>query len=167
MRKFIVRNFEFSTHVTLFGKTFVSLRASRILFPLFVLCGIVIVGDPTTYTFYWFHVIAYVLLAIGIWLGFNFFNVGYFGTAPVFYHELDREQKWFAFQVYRKGVIKNDHPLAKHFLSIPPTILAVEYSLLKDEMEKRYYTKRFAGLKSLIGLWVGIGSLIINYIYWL
>ena len=76
MREFIVKQFEFSTHVRLFGKTFVTLRASRILFPLFVLCGIVIVGDPTTYTFYWFHVPAYLLLGLGIWFGFNFFNGG-------------------------------------------------------------------------------------------
>ena len=154
MRKFLVRNIELSTHITLFGKTFVTLRAPRILFPLFVLCGIVIVGDPATYTFYWYHVPAYLALLGGIWMGF--FHYRFF---PYSWADLDFEQQYFYMLFYRKvgghtkSILPTDNPYwFANYLSTLKTMMQVGHS------------KRFVGLKSLLGLLIGIVSIVIWYL---
>jgi hypothetical protein len=88
MRKFLVRNFVLDYRVKLFGKYYNSPRASRIIFPLFVITGIAnILNDdfPTPTPLIWF---LYFLVALALFFGFV-----YFRFRPVKFNELDDFQK--------------------------------------------------------------------------
>ena len=88
MRKFLVRNFVLDYRVKIFGKCFNAPRASRIIFPLFVITGLANSFNqnfPTPTPFIWF---LYFLVALSLFFGFVYFSI-----KPVKYSELDRFQK--------------------------------------------------------------------------
>jgi hypothetical protein len=88
MRKFLVKNFILDYRIKLFGKCYNAPRASRIIFPLFVITGIAnALNDnfPTPTTFIW---IMYALTALALFFGFV-----YFGISSVKFSELDDYQK--------------------------------------------------------------------------
>lgn len=84
MRKFIVKHFALNYTVKFLGYYWTALRASRIIFPLFTISGLLI-----TYTGW--HILTYLLAAstlYALFLGFFYFNIW-----PVKWHELDDNQK--------------------------------------------------------------------------
>jgi hypothetical protein len=88
MRKFLVKNFVLDYQIKLFKKCYNAPRASRIIFPLFVITGIAnILNDnfPTPTILIWF---LYALTALALFFGFVYFNI-----YPVKFSELDKYQK--------------------------------------------------------------------------
>jgi len=97
MRKWLVKNFVLDYMVSIFGKTYNAPRASRIIYPAFVITGIAnILNDnwPTPTLFVWFM---YLLTAASLFFGFV-----YFRFFPVKWEELDE------FQKFQYGSVKND-----------------------------------------------------------
>ena len=95
MRKWLVKNFVLSFSINLFGRTYNAPRASRIIFPLFILTGIAngLNDDwPTPTPLIW---VLYSLVAIALFFGFTYFRL-----YPIKWEELDRYQK------YQYGFIK-------------------------------------------------------------
>ena len=89
MRKFLVKNFVLDYQIKLFGKQYNAPRASRIIFPLFVLTGIAnCLNDnfPTPTILIW---ILYGLIALSLFFGFFYFSK----ISPVKFSELDDLQK--------------------------------------------------------------------------
>ena len=89
MRKWLVKNFVLDYMVSIFGKTYNAPRASRIIYPAFVITGIAnILNDnwPTPTLFVWFM---YLLTATSLFFGFV-----YFRFFPVKWEELDEFQKF-------------------------------------------------------------------------
>jgi hypothetical protein len=88
MRKFLVKNFVLDYRVKLFGKCYNAPRASRIIFPLFVITGMANALNenfPTPTIFIW---VLYALSALSLFFGFFYFNL-----KPVKFEELDNYQK--------------------------------------------------------------------------
>lgn len=88
MRKFLVRNFVLDYRTKIFGKHYNSPRASRIIFPLFILTGIANILNkdfPTPNLLVW---IMYALVGASLFFGFV-----YFRFYPVKFKELDDFQK--------------------------------------------------------------------------
>jgi hypothetical protein len=88
MRKWLVKNFVLDYMVSIFGKTYNAPRASRIIYPAFVITGIANVFNdnwPTPTLFVWFM---YLLTATSLFFGFV-----YFRFFPVKWEELDEFQK--------------------------------------------------------------------------
>ena len=88
MRKFLVKNFVLDYMVSIFGKTYNAPRASRIIFPTFVITGIAnVLNDnwPTPTLFVWFMYLITLLVL--------FFGFVYFRFFPVKWEELDEFQK--------------------------------------------------------------------------
>ena len=89
MRKWLVKNFALDYMVSIFGKTYNAPRASRIIYPAFVITGIAnLLNDnwPTPTLFVWFM---YLLTATSLFFGFV-----YFRFFPVKWEELDEFQKF-------------------------------------------------------------------------
>lgn len=154
MIKFILlQNFELGTWVYGFGKKFVLLRASRIIFPTIIFCAIFIVGDPYTFTFYWWHTIFYAILAFVFWMGFLHYRF-----FPYEYADLTNEQKYFHLSGIRNG-------------SIPPYKLTTpqieSLRVLTFVVEKKYAESRWHRLRNWIPLIVGIAQIVAWYIYWI
>jgi hypothetical protein len=88
MRKFLVRNFVLDYRIKLFGKCYNAPRASRIIFPLFVITGLANgLNDnfPTPTILIWF---LYALTSLALFFGFVYFSI-----KPVKFSELDNYQK--------------------------------------------------------------------------
>ncbi len=88
MRKFLVRNFVLDYRLKLFGKCYNAPRASRIIFPLFVITGMAnALNDkfPTPTPLIW---VLYALTALALFFGFVYFSI-----KPVKFSELDDFQK--------------------------------------------------------------------------
>ena len=88
MRKFLVRNFVLDYQIKLFGKLYNAPRASRIIFPIFVITGLANCFNddyPTPTPFIWF---LYFLVALSLFFGFVYFRL-----CPVKFNELDDFQK--------------------------------------------------------------------------
>lgn len=97
MRKWLVKNFVLDYTINILGKTYNAPRASRIIFPAFVITGIAnILNDnwPTPTMFVW---VMYLLTASALFFGFV-----YFRFFPVKWGELDE------FQKFQYGSVKND-----------------------------------------------------------
>lgn len=89
MRKFLVRNFVLDYRMKLFGKCYNAPRASRIIFPLFVITGLANCFNdnfPTPTTLIW---VLYALVATSLFFGFVYFSK----ISPVKFSELDDFQK--------------------------------------------------------------------------
>ena len=89
MRKWLVKNFVLDYMVSIFGKKYNAPRASRIIYPVFVITGIANVFNdnwPTPTLFVWFM---YLLTATSLFFGFV-----YFRFFPVKWEELDEFQKF-------------------------------------------------------------------------
>jgi hypothetical protein len=89
MRKWLVKNFVLDYMVSIFGKKYNAPRASRIIYPVFVITGIANVFNdnwPTPTLFVWFM---YLLTATSLFFGFV-----YFRFFPVKWGELDEFQKF-------------------------------------------------------------------------
>ena len=74
MRKWLVKNFVLDYMISIFGKTYNAPRASRIIFPAFVITGIAnILNDnwPTPTLFVW---VMYLLTASALFFGFVYFK---------------------------------------------------------------------------------------------
>ena len=88
MRKFLVKHFVLDYRVKLFGKCYNAPRASRIIFPLFVITGLANSFNenfPTPTLFIW---VLYALSALSLFFGFFYFTL-----RPVKFEELDNYQK--------------------------------------------------------------------------
>jgi hypothetical protein len=97
MRKWLVKNFVLDYMINIFGKTYNAPRASRIIFPVFVITGIFVSINPdwpTPTPLIWF---LYLITAIVLFFGFV-----YFRFSPVKWEELDE------FQKFQYGSVKND-----------------------------------------------------------
>ena len=89
VRKLIVRHFALDYTIKLFGRKYNAPRASRIIFPLFLLTGILNIlntGWPTPTTTI---LVVYFLDVLSIFFGFVYFNLW-----PAKWEELDDDQKW-------------------------------------------------------------------------
>lgn len=163
IRKWIVRNFELGTWVKAFGKSWVTLRAPRVIVPVFVFSALFIMGtDPTDYTIHWWGYILLGLILLSFWLGFNFFNIGYFGLFPYTYDELDDEQKHLFLSGIRVGKIKNPEQGDKYGGLVEWQL--DEFKRLTAIQEEKYKGS-FAGLSNLIPLAVSLLGVVIWYIW--
>lgn len=149
------------TWITLFGKTFHTLRAPRVLFPLFVVVGVIITTDPLYPKFQWWDWISMLILSLGIWFGFTFFSWSYFKLFPVKYQELDDEQKHDFLRGIAAGVIKNPEQDNKYGFLTPGQ--RVNFTRLTYYVENKY-KGRFAGLKNLIPLTASILLVVVWYL---
>ena len=97
MRHWLVKNFVLDYELNLFGKQYNAPRASRIIFPLFVITGILncLNDDWPTPTI--LISIFYLLTTISLYFGFMHFKI-----FPVTWIELDDLQK------YQYGMVKSD-----------------------------------------------------------
>ena len=89
MRKLLIKHFVLDYMFTIFGTTFNAPRASRIIFPIFVITGWFCVTNdnyPTPYLGLW---LLYLLTVIVLYFGFIHFRF-----FKVKYKELDEFQKW-------------------------------------------------------------------------
>ena len=119
MRKFIVKNFVLYKNFTLFGKTFNMLRASRIMFPSFLIGAILSV---VFFHLLWVKVLILLYLSFLVWIGFDLYGIGYFKLFPVKWGELDDEQK------YQWGMINSENFTLSQFK---------EWLKLRDIYEKQ------------------------------
>jgi len=108
-------------------------------------------GDPRTYTFFWYHIPAYIMIGLLIWFGFLHYRF-----FPYKYEELDMEQQYFYLSGIRKG-------------SIPPYNItpdqAFELKALTNAVEWYYESSAWNRRKNLIPPIVGILEIIIYYLY--
>jgi len=103
MRKLIVKNFALDYFGNLFGWKFNAPRASRIIFPLFVITGILIAFfTPNWPTPTFILSILYLLDVIALFFGFVYFRIN-----PIKWDELDEEQK------LQYGLFENGSKLTK------------------------------------------------------
>jgi hypothetical protein len=89
MRKWLVKNFVLDYFFTLFGTTFNAPRASRIIFPTFVITGLLVSTNPdwpTPTPLIW---IMYFLCTVVLFFGFIYFKL-----YPAKWEELDELQKY-------------------------------------------------------------------------
>jgi hypothetical protein len=89
MRKWLVKNFVLDYMITLFGETYNAPRASRIIFPIFIITGILVATNPNwpnPTILIWFM---YFVTAISLFFGFIYFRL-----YPVKWEELDEFQKF-------------------------------------------------------------------------
>lgn len=89
MRKFLVKHFVLDYSISLFGRKYHAVRASRIIAPLFMITGILVsffTPDwPTPTLMLWF---LYLLDLIALFFGFVYFRI-----KPAKWEELDKNQK--------------------------------------------------------------------------
>lgn len=161
MRKILVKHFALGTWITIFGVTFHTLRAPRILFPLTVLTGLFIGGiNPYDYTLGILDYLALANLLLFYWIGGGWFRINYFRLYPVKMEELDWEQKYD----YLRGIEAGQN------LINPENGLYGPFSLT-DEQKKLYirlgtriakiHNKRFHNVKSLLGLVISLLAIIL------
>ena len=102
MRKLIVKHFALNYTIKIFGIQSTALRASRVIFPTFILGAILTFINPQYPTPTWYTLTAYALMAISVFFGFIYFKI-----SPVKWHELDDAQKWqYGFTVRTKLISK-------------------------------------------------------------
>ena len=161
MRKLLVKHFVFGTWMILFGKQLHMLRAARILFPAFCITGSVITFyDPTSWTLEWFDIVLLIILALLVWIGFGFFNWGYFRLFPFTYDELDYEQKYDYLTMKQKGLLKKDGKFDTNLTEEELQDLNLIKLLYADEIDK----VRFYQIHNLAGLVIGVASVVIGFI---
>lgn len=69
------------------------LRASRIIYPVFLATAIVVTKLQENFADTLFIILALIPLFVCIWLGFGGYKIGYFDLFPVKREELDEQQK--------------------------------------------------------------------------
>ena len=89
IRLFIVHQFALGYEIRIFGKRFRSLRASRIIAPLFLLSGIVLATDKNPDVLQWYDIVLLSLTGLSLFFGFVYFQIW-----PAKYEELDDYQKY-------------------------------------------------------------------------
>lgn len=164
MRAFLIKNFVLGTHVTIFGKTFHTLRSPRILFPATVITGLIVAGqNPFDWTIHWTGYVALSILALLYWVGLgNIVPFSYFKLFPVKMWELDDEQKYDFLNGIEKGILDWKNKDRNSFGSKLFDWEKREFERVRKVIfDKYYYNKRFAGLSNLLGLAIAIASIII------
>ncbi len=104
MRKFLVRNFVLDYTFNFFGVRYNAPRASRIIFPLFLITGLFVAMNPdwpTPTPLIWF---LYFLVFTSLFFGFVYFKI-----FPVKWEELDE------FQKYQYGIFKGNELTTTQF----------------------------------------------------
>ena len=160
IRKWIVRNFVLGTWVKIGKVKFHTLRAPRVIVPIFVVTGLTIVTDPNYPAIQWFDIVLLTILLTSLWIGFNLFKISYFSLWPAKIEEMDNEQKHDYLRAIKMGVLPNYEYDGKF---APLTAIQEgELTMLREELEEKY-SSTFGGLKNLIPL--GISLLIIAVWY--
>jgi hypothetical protein len=95
MRNFLVKNFVLDYKFTIFGTTFNAPRASRIIFPIFMLTGWLCASNPNYPTPDITLWVMYIMTAVSLYFGFIHFRI-----YKVTFSELDE------FQKYQYGIFK-------------------------------------------------------------
>ena len=139
MRKWLVHNFILEAWVNLFGKHVKFLRASRVLFPLVGIIGIIITTDPNYPALQWWDILMLIMLFIMLDFGFNFFPFSYFKKHPAKVEELTDEQRFSHYQARQSGQLTGDP--AKHKLTPAEE---KDYANLVVMMQEKY-ASNFAG----------------------
>ncbi len=88
LRKLIIKHFVLDYTISIFGKTYSAPRASRIIFPVFVVTGYFVATNPNYPTPSFLIWVLYFLTALVLYFGFV-----YFRFFPVKFSELDDKQK--------------------------------------------------------------------------
>ena len=163
IRNWLVRNFVLGTWIKVFGKKMHTLRAPRVLWPMFIFGALIIMGtEPWNYSFEWWNSIIYFIWAVGIWLGFDFFSWSYFKLHTVKYKELDDEQKYDFLRAIKLGVVKNPEQDNKYGFLFG---WQLEEHKRLENLHNEKYKGKFAGLKNLIPLGTTILGILIWYIF--
>ena len=105
IRHWLVKNFVLDYYLTIFNIKYNAPRASRIIFPLFVITGMLICFNddwPTPTIPIW---IMYILVTLSLYFGFMHFKI-----FPVTWIELDDLQK------YQYGYVKSDKLTKEQYL---------------------------------------------------
>lgn len=162
IRKWIVRNFALGTWVKIGNVKFHTLRAPRVIVPIFVVTGLVIITDPNYPAIQWFDIVLLGILTVALWFGFNLFKISYFSLWPVAYEELDDEQKQDFLRAIQGGKVKNPEQENKYGFLVGWQI--EEFHRLTLIQEERYSGK-VAGLKNLIPLGISLALIAVWYFY--
>ncbi len=163
MRNWLIRNFVLGTWVKAFGKTFHTLRAPRVLFPLIVVIGLIIGTDPAYPAIQWWDIVLLVILAVMMDFGFSFFPFSYFNLKPVKYDELDEEQQLDWLHAHHSGQLttaKYDKNGMRLNGLTPDQV--VEMKILEKLMESRYKDP-WLSIKNIIPLLLSLALLVIWY----
>jgi hypothetical protein len=105
MRKWLVKNFVLDYQHKMFGKTWNAPRASRIIFPLFVITGFLNARNldwPEPTLLIW---VMYLLCAVALYFGFVHFKI-----FPVKWEELDD------FQKFQYGMLKGGELTSEQYI---------------------------------------------------
>lgn len=116
-RKFLVKNFVLDYVLKIFGRMYVAPRASRIIYPIFLVTGYFVATNPnypTPTIFIWF---LYSLVTIVLYFGFIHFKIKRF---RVKWEELDEFQKFQYGKVKQDSLTKSQY---EEYLQINKKIL--------------------------------------------
>lgn len=163
MREWLIRNFVLGTWVRAFGRNWHTLRAPRIIVPVFVTLGLVIITDPAYPAFQWWDVLIMIVFAIMFDLGFTFFRFSYFAKYPVRYEELNDEQKLDWLRAIQSGELTTAKfdIAGNHLNGLTPDQIK-EKARLAAIVEAKYKNP-IASLKNVIGLIYAIVLTIVWY----
>lgn len=106
MRKQIIKFFAIDYKVFIFGRLVSWTRSANIIFPLFLLCGLLTISDNIAA--YCLLPIAYSLLAIAVFFGFLYFHLKPLTDSDYDYFDQVQRFMWD----YKNG--KNPEPLKKY-----------------------------------------------------
>lgn len=163
IRKWIVRNFVLGTWVKIGKVKFHTLRAPRVIVPIFVVTGLTIITDPNYPAIQWFDIVLLTILLTSLWIGFNFSKLSYFSLWPANIDEMDDEQKHDYLRAIKGGFLPNYEYEEKRYAPLS-AIQEGELTMLTEELERKY-SKTFGGLKSLIPLALSILLIVVWYLF--
>ncbi len=106
MRKQIIKFFTLDYKVFIFGRLVSWTRSANIIFPLFLLCGLLTISDSTTA--HCLTPVAYCLLGMALFFGFIYFKIKPLQETDYDYFDQVQRFMWD----YKNG--KNPEPLKKY-----------------------------------------------------
>ena len=164
MRAFLIRNFVLGTWIKFGGIKVHTLRAPRVLVPLFVAMALFVMGTtPMIYTLGVLDIIAVVIWLVIADFGFSFFPFSYFKLKPVKYDEFKSwEQKLDFLRAVKDLKVYNPERGEKVYgpLTERQMIEMKELVAIAEEKTKR----KTYGLKNLLPLAASLLAIIIWYI---
>jgi hypothetical protein len=93
MRKFIIKYYSGHYTCNIFKIKITALKCTRIMFPYFVIMGIISCIPPTD-ILNWYDILLLIGFIFQVWLTFPLFGIGYFELYPTKWEEMDDYNKF-------------------------------------------------------------------------
>lgn len=116
LRKFIIKNYSGYYRFKIFNKYWFALKCTRIMFPYFVIMGIIF-SIPPAYTFQWYEYIILGGFIIQLWITFSWFGIGYFQLFPTKWKEMDDFNKYLYVNHFPERITKEQKDYYVKYLS--------------------------------------------------